>query len=96
MNLTLLDWQPRAACRHADPGLFFAPEVERISARQRREAKAKAICAGCPVRTPCLEWRLSFDEHQRDGGIWGMADEDERWKIRKSRVRAAAAMRRAS
>lgn len=83
-----LDWQPYAACKGEDPELFFAPEVESEIARQRREARAKAVCSRCPVWRACLDWRLGF-EHQRDGGIWGALDEEERWKLRKNRVRAA-------
>jgi WhiB family redox-sensing transcriptional regulator len=98
-----LDWQDRAACKGADPELFFAPgpgpdgsDLKELAAeRKRRESTARRICASCPVRVACLEWRLRF-EHQRDGGIWGGLDEEQRWKLRKNRIRAAAAMRRAS
>lgn len=92
---TDLDWQERAACREADPELFFSPEVEYAQQRLDREAEAKAICARCPVRTDCLEFRLA-DERQTDGGIWGGLDEYERWTLRKRRLRAAAARRRAA
>lgn len=83
-----LDWHEQAACRGADPELFFAPDTERVSARKRREAAAKAICAGCIVRTSCLEWRLA-SPGQLDGGVWGGANEDERARIRRLRLRAA-------
>ena len=83
-----LDWQHAAACRGTDPELFFAPDTERVAARKRRESAAKAICSGCIVRTACLEWRLDSPD-QHDGGIWGMANEDERARIRRLRLRAA-------
>jgi len=37
--------------------------------------QAKAVCASCPVRQPCLAFAL--DTHQ-GYGIWGGYDEDER------------------
>lgn len=90
-----LDWQLYAACKGEDPELFFSPEMEYAQERLRREAKAKAICHGCPVWRDCLEYRLGA-EHQLDGGIWGGQDEGERWRLRKRRIRAAAARRRAA
>jgi WhiB family redox-sensing transcriptional regulator len=83
-----IGWQARAACRGADPELFFVPEAERVTARKRRETKAKAICAGCAVRIDCLEWRLDSPD-QMDGGIWGGAGEEERTRLRRLRLRAA-------
>jgi WhiB family redox-sensing transcriptional regulator len=83
-----LGWQGQAACRDADASLFFAPEVERVAARKRREAAARSICSGCPVRTACLDWRLESPD-QSDGGIWAGADELERTRLRKNRLRAA-------
>ena len=86
-------WQEHAACRGEDPDLFFAPEIEYPAARKRRETQAKQVCARCPVRLPCLEWRLR-SESQRDAGIWGGLNEDERILLRRRRVRAAAAAKR--
>ena len=98
-----LEWQEHAACRGEDPGLFFAPpipegadlaELAALAAEtERRTRKARRICASCQVRAACLEWRLA-DEHQLDGGIWGGLDEQERWTLRKRRIRATAAARR--
>jgi len=62
---------PAAACRDADPGLFFPAEGERGSARARRVAKAKAVCASCPVRAGCYEGALARRE---PWGIWGGVD----------------------
>lgn len=47
-------WE-NAPCRDAGPGLFFAPDGERRIAKERREREAKAACAGCPFKAPCLE-----------------------------------------
>ena len=53
-----LDWMGYARCRYEDPGLFFGPDAESDQARQDREAKAKAICAACPVRRKCLAYAV--------------------------------------
>lgn len=72
-------WQQRALCRGADPNLFFAPNhPEKPEERQAREAKAKAICAQCPVRRECLEYALDTREPH---GIWGGTNETERREI---------------
>jgi len=79
------DWHDYAACRDADPDLFF-PDGDFRSARAQVKA-AKLICRGCPVRTMCLSWALaSGQEH----GIWGGLTEDERrWLHRRDRPWAA-------
>ncbi len=69
-------WQWRAACRGEDSGLFFPPsEIELREERLARERKAKAICAGCPVRIECLEYAIRVREPH---GIWGGLNELER------------------
>lgn len=69
------DWQLEAACRGLDSSVFFHPEGERGAARERREANAKAWCARCPVRQPCLELALDSREPY---GVWGGLGEAER------------------
>jgi WhiB family redox-sensing transcriptional regulator len=60
------NWRERAGCRDADPITFFeAYEVD----------EAKRICAGCPVREPCLEYALRTEQLD---GVWGGASEGER------------------
>jgi Transcription factor WhiB len=44
------DWRLDAACADVDPELFF-PETGQVP----QAAAAKAVCAGCAVRGPCLE-----------------------------------------
>lgn len=69
-------WQASAACRGPDTSLFFPPlQFERKEDREHREARAKAICAGCPVRRPCLDYALRAGEPH---GIWGGLNEAER------------------
>jgi WhiB family redox-sensing transcriptional regulator len=71
-----------AACKGADLGLFFGPDAEFVTARQQREAEAKAICAGCPVRPDCLAYALDTRESY---GIWGGLNEDERRAMLRQR-----------
>jgi WhiB family transcriptional regulator, redox-sensing transcriptional regulator len=71
-------WRLRAACRSADSSLFFAADGERDSDRRVRELRAKAVCAGCPVRLPCRSYALA---HQERYGIWGGLSERERAQV---------------
>ena len=73
-------WRELAACRTADPDLFFpigktGPAVAEIQ-------RAKAICASCPVRERCLTFAL---DTRQDFGIWGGFDDDERRLLRRQR-----------
>jgi WhiB family redox-sensing transcriptional regulator len=43
---------------------------------------AKTICAGCPVRTECLDYALADDTLV---GVWGGTSETERDHIRNRR-----------
>jgi WhiB family transcriptional regulator, redox-sensing transcriptional regulator len=67
------DWWQAAACRTADPDIFFP-----VSAHGPGEveiARAKAVCAKCPVRRQCLQFALAT--HQMHG-VWGGTTEEER------------------
>ena len=65
-------WREHAACRGADPDLFFPPE----DGGKAQARKAKAICAACPVRIECLDYALRHGEHW---GVWGgVAERDRR------------------
>lgn len=65
----------RPACAAAGPDLFFGPDgPEQWRVHHRREARAKAICARCPVRSRCLDLALAIGA--RDG-VWGGLGEAE-------------------
>jgi hypothetical protein len=49
-------WRSLAACRSADPDLFFPISSSGQSTAQ--VAEAKAVCAGCRVRRECLAFAL--------------------------------------
>jgi WhiB family redox-sensing transcriptional regulator len=71
------NWRDDAACRHADPDLFFpiataGPALDQID-------QAKRICHACRVQQGCLAWALELGI---ESGIWGGTTEDERRAIR--------------
>ncbi|MBM3684931.1 MAG: WhiB family transcriptional regulator [Actinobacteria bacterium] len=74
------DWQRRAACRGPrNAAVFFPPpRFERKHEKADREAKAKAICRSCGVRTDCLDYALQIREQH---GIWGGMSENERRQV---------------
>jgi WhiB family transcriptional regulator, redox-sensing transcriptional regulator len=67
------NWRMAAACRSADPELFFPVSDSGPSLAQA--AEAKAICAGCAVRRQCLSFALRTRQVH---GIWGGLTERER------------------
>ncbi|MGY1690748.1 WhiB family transcriptional regulator [Geodermatophilus sp. SYSU D00697] len=64
-----------ALCAETDPEAFF-PE------KGGSTREAKRVCAGCPVRSQCLEFALANDERF---GIWGGLSERERRRLRLQR-----------
>jgi len=83
-RLLAWDWQLDAACAGLDTALFYQADNERGSSVRNREAKAKAICARCPVISSCLKDALANHEPY---GVWGGMSADERFRI-SSRRRA--------
>jgi hypothetical protein len=72
------DWRLEAACREVDPELFF-PEPGQVP----QTAAAKAICAGCGVRGPCLEAALHGPQaHQDHTGIFAGTTASDRVRLR--------------
>lgn len=67
-------WAARGSCRGADPELFFpdAPFPD-------QEARAKAICATCPVIAECRAYAVRAGESE---GIWGGLTTAERRRLR--------------
>jgi WhiB family transcriptional regulator, redox-sensing transcriptional regulator len=72
------NWHDQAACRDADPDLFFPAGPTGPALRQVDEAKR--ICRSCPVEARCLAWAL---DHGVTDGVWGGTTEDERRAIRR-------------
>jgi AraC-like DNA-binding protein len=72
------DWRLNAACAQVDPELFF-PEPGQAP----QAAAAKAVCAGCAVRGPCLEAALHGPQaHQDHSGIFAGTTPSERVRLR--------------
>jgi WhiB family redox-sensing transcriptional regulator len=70
------DWWKSAACQDADPELFFP--VSSVGLSRKDIARAKAVCASCVVRQPCLQFALAT--HQTYG-VWGGTTEEERREL---------------
>jgi hypothetical protein len=72
------NWRLEAACAEVDPELFF-PE----SGQAPQVAAAKAVCAGCAVRGPCLEAALHGPQaHQDHAGIFAGTTANDRVRLR--------------
>jgi WhiB family redox-sensing transcriptional regulator len=72
------NWRDEAACRDADPDLFFPVGPTGPALRQVDEAKR--ICGSCPAQARCLAWAL---DHGVTDGVWGGTTEDERRAVRR-------------
>jgi WhiB family redox-sensing transcriptional regulator len=70
------NWRDEAACRDADPDLFFP--IGPAGSALRQVDEAKRICRTCPAQARCLAWAL---DHGVTDGIWGGTTEDERHAI---------------
>jgi WhiB family transcriptional regulator, redox-sensing transcriptional regulator len=77
-----VDWREVAACRDADPDLFFPLGTARPAVRQIEAAKQ--ICRTCPAAAKCLAWAL---EHSPTDGVWGGTTEEERRALRRQAKR---------
>jgi WhiB family redox-sensing transcriptional regulator len=72
------DWRLEAACATVDPELFF-PQPGQAP----QTAAAKAICAGCTVRGPCLEAALHGPQaHDDHTGIFAGTTASDRVHLR--------------
>jgi WhiB family transcriptional regulator, redox-sensing transcriptional regulator len=74
LSVELPAFYDQAACRDADPDIFFPEKGE-----WTRAIEAKAICGSCPVREECLQWAL---ETGQLFGTWGGLGERERRRLR--------------
>lgn len=71
------DWWATAACRSADPELFFPISSAGLS--RADVARAKEVCARCQVRPQCLDYALAACELH---GVWGGTSAEERRLLR--------------
>ena len=75
-------WREFGRCRGVDPGVFHPEEDDEVA-----EARAKAVCAECPVREACLEHALT---HRERLGVWGGLSQRERRRVLRRRRRVAS------
>ena len=78
-----MNWRDEAACLRQDPELFFpigttGPAVGQVE-------RAKLVCAGCAVRSDCLQWALTAGV---DHGVWGGLDDVERRALKRRAARS--------
>jgi WhiB family redox-sensing transcriptional regulator len=73
MQGTETSWRLLAACRSADPDLFFPVSASGLGRDQAEQAKA--VCAQCWVRSECLAFALATRQVH---GVWGGLSESER------------------
>ena len=59
-------WYENAVCKGYS-SLFYPKDAERPQARDRREQKAKTLCAVCPVLNSCKDYARQNGEF----GVWG-------------------------
>ena len=79
------NWRLSAACRSADPELFFP--VSSIGKSLEQTVEAKAVCAPCLVRRQCLDFALRTRQAH---GVWGGMTEEERNSVTPEQRAAAA------
>ena len=80
------NWANHAVCTGMTE-LVFPPAGEREPARVVREAKARLVCASCPVVEECREYARRNHEY----GFWGGENEEDRFAALRRLRRAAAA-----
>lgn len=84
--LDALDWRLRAACARLTPAhadrFFFGSDVRDLEV-------GRTLCAGCPVREPCLELADgaevgSTGRKDHMAGVWGGLYPSQRRRRRKA------------
>jgi hypothetical protein len=87
------DFRHRAACRSVDPETFF-PTAAQGAEFEAQVSIAKAVCAGCPVRSKCLTWALTALPEGIAGGMTEHERRQEKTRRRGARRRARRATQR--
>ena len=76
IDLTITPWREAAACLAVTDQVSFFPDKSDLLGI----AKAKAVCATCPVADECLSWAVESNQSE---GIWGGHTPKERRRIRR-------------
>jgi WhiB family redox-sensing transcriptional regulator len=85
------EWWGLAACRDAEPEVFFP--ISATAASRDTISRAKAVCASCPVQSQCLTYAL---RHRQEQGSWGGQTEDERRLLSRRLARSERAATRSA
>lgn len=85
------EWTEHAACAEiGDPDLFFPgkdEDVNRSAVKVPWQYRTtRRICAGCPVRTECLELALATESANNRAGMWGGLTPKERAQVAARRL----------
>lgn len=87
------EWRRDAACKEVGPDDFYPDETvltkQEVAAAVKR---ARAVCATCPSKAPCLEWALD-NPNQTVEGIWAETSYGQRKRIRARRLQVVAEAR---
>lgn len=89
-------WRDSASCREVGAEFFFAPDPDEETDEDPlySAARARAICARCPVRDQCLDDAMAregtADRHSR-AGVWGGLTPSQRAALARARRRKTAA-----
>jgi WhiB family redox-sensing transcriptional regulator len=76
IDLSVTPWREAAACLAVIDEVSFFPDKEDLAGI----ARAKAVCATCPVAAECLTWAIDTNQAE---GVWGGHTPKERRAIRR-------------
>jgi WhiB family redox-sensing transcriptional regulator len=68
-------WRDAAACVHEDPEIFYPVDE---TPNSPAIARAKQVCAGCPMRKVCLADVMAWEDPMRRWGVTGGLTASER------------------
>ncbi len=78
------EWWNHRRCAGMPPWIFYPTITSKITENNDPYALARSICAGCSVRTECLEYAKATGETD---GFWGGVDMSQQRKSAKKRLR---------
>jgi WhiB family redox-sensing transcriptional regulator len=76
-------WTERAACAGRDLSTFYLEGRLPKVLKALWTAKAKRVCADCPVRSSCLAEAMRVELQCYRYGIWGGLTPEERAELAK-------------